>query len=77
MYSDCGRVEGRRRRRGRAGGPLEQPPLPSALSPPCWSPSRLAPSFDISAFVLDVVLMVNRISHPPIWILYFFIIKYK
>lgn len=63
------------------GSPGAAPPALGAV-PPVLVPS-FAPSFDISsAFVLDVVLMVTGSltptpPQPPVWILYFFIIKHK
>lgn len=62
---------------GGLGGPLEQPPLPSALSPPLPAPRagpRRAspPSFDISAFVLDVVLMVTGSLTPHLDSVFFY-----
>lgn len=60
------------------GGPLEQPPLPSVLSPhPVLVP--FVPRSVLRHFRFRPRRRAdgNRISHPPIWILYFFIIKYK
>lgn len=54
------------------GSPGAAPPALGAVPPPCWSPSRLAPSFDISAFVLDVVLMVTGSLTPHLDSVFFY-----